>query len=190
MPTISDVQPYPFAPGIQYFSASRTRSVLSKCIPSSTKQDILYTNKSLPLLTFLEDTTPGIHDTLFGCCDRFRYHNLGIPDYDHPSCSENMHLALRQAADDGVIGKGLISEEWTPDPLNVFMNVPIVTGFGRDDGGGAIECRKPESKAGDYVVLRAEVDVVLVMSACPNDVIKGVNDGRCTEVVYEILEAQ
>lgn len=180
-------QPFPYSSGVQYMSASRTRSVLSKLIPSAHTHDALYTNKSLPLFTLVEDTTSGIHDTLFGCCDRFRYHNLGIPDYEHPSCAENMHLALRDAAAAGVFRPGTISPEWTPDPLNVFMNVPITTPLDRESGGGRIQCVNPESKAGEYLVLRAEMDCVAVMSACPNDKIPGVNAGSCTEVEYEVL---
>ena len=183
----SEATPYPFASRIQYLSASRTRSVLSKLIPSAESHDVLYTNKSLPLFTLLEDTTTGIHDTLFGCCDRFRYENLGIDGYDHPSCAENMHLALRGAAAAGLFKPGSISDEWTPDPLNVFMNVPIVTALDRNAGGGRIESKPPESKAGEYIVLRAEVDCVAVMSACPNDVIPGVNAGVCTHAEYEVL---
>lgn len=179
--------PYPFATGIQYFSASRTRSVLSKLIPSAESNDILYTNKSLPLFKLLEDTTSGIHDTLFGCCDRFRYKNLGVDDYEHASCAENMHMALRKAAEAGVFAAGSISTEWTPDPLNVFMNVPIITPLDRQSGGGKISCKAPESKAGEYIVLQAERDCIAVMSACPNDVIQGVNGGHCTVVEYEVL---
>ncbi|KAK5457081.1 hypothetical protein LTS15_004862 [Exophiala xenobiotica] len=197
--TTTPTTPYPFATGIQYFSASRTRSILSKLIPAT--RDVLYTNKSLPLFTLVEDTTAGIHDTLFGCCDRFRMHNLGHPDYEHASCSENMHVALARAAaaaaNDGgdddknsklfAPGSMRVSDEWTPDPLNVFMNVPITTGLGRDSGGGRIECRPPQSKRGEYIVLRAERDCLAVMSACPNDLIKGVNAGECVGVEYEVL---
>lgn len=179
--------PFPFTTGVQYFSASRTRSILSKLIPSAHTQDVLYTNKSLPLFTLLEDTTSGIHDTLFGCCDRFRYHNLGIGDYEHPSCAENMHLALRDAAAAGLFHPGTISPEWTPDPLNVFMNVPVTTALDRQSGGGRIKCIHPESKPHEYIILKAELDCVAVMSACPNDVIPGVNGGSCTEVEYEVL---
>ena len=93
---------FPFASGIQYFSASRTRSILSKLIPSAPQQDKLYSNKSVAMFTFLEDTTTGVHDTLFGCCDRFRYHQLGVGDFEHASCSENMHVALAEAAKAGI----------------------------------------------------------------------------------------
>ncbi|KAK5198721.1 hypothetical protein LTR92_001192 [Exophiala xenobiotica] len=194
--TTTTTTPYPFATGIQYFSASRTRSILSKLIPAT--RDVLYTNKSLPLFTLVEDTTSGIHDTLFGCCDRFRMHNLGHPDYEHASCSENMHVALARAAaanddDDSnnnklfAPGSMRVSDEWTPDPLNVFMNVPITTGLDRNSGGGRIECRPPQSKRGECIVLRAERDCLAVMSACPNDLIKGVNAGECVGVEYEVL---
>jgi uncharacterized protein YcgI (DUF1989 family) len=94
---------YPFASGIQYFSASRTRSILSRLIPNALKNDKLYSNKSKAMFTFLEDTTTGVHDTLYGCCDRFRYEQLGVGDYEHASCSENMHLALAEAAKAGVL---------------------------------------------------------------------------------------
>ncbi|EXJ57015.1 hypothetical protein A1O7_07359 [Cladophialophora yegresii CBS 114405] len=183
----ADATPFPFSSGVQYFSASRTRSILSKLIPSAETHDVLYTNKSVPLFTLLEDTTTGIHDTLFGCCDRFRYHNLGIDGYDHGSCAENMHIALREAAAAGLLAAGSISTEWTPDPLNVFMNVPITTPLDRQSGGGKIECIAPESRPGEYMVLRAESDCVAVMSACPNDVIPGVNGGVCTDAQYEVL---
>lgn len=187
-PTAATASPFPFTTGIQYFSASRTRSILSRLIPSARDQDVLYTNKSLPLFTLLEDTTSGIHDTLFGCCDRFRYHNLGITNYDHPSCAENMHLALQEAAAAGLFPPGSISTEWTPDPLNIFMNVPITTGLDRQSGGGKITCRAPESKAGEYIILRAERDCLAVMSACPNDVISAVNDGVCTAIQYQVMK--
>jgi uncharacterized protein YcgI (DUF1989 family) len=101
-PSSSSPVPFPFASGIQYFSASRTRSILSKLIPSALQHDILYSNKSAAMFTFLEDTTTGVHDTLFGCCDRFRYHQLGVGDYEHASCSENMHVALAEAARAGI----------------------------------------------------------------------------------------
>lgn len=101
-----------------------------------------------------------------------------------------MHLALRKAGADGVIAEGAISEDWTPDPLNVFMNVAVTTELGREDGGGRMENRVPESKKGEYIVLRAEVDCVAVMSACPNDVIEAVNGGRCMSVEYEVLSAE
>ena len=98
-----------------------------------------------------------------------------------------MHVALREAAAAGLFPPGTISTEWTPDPLNIFMNVPITTPLDRRSGGGKIQCIAPESKPGEYIILRAEMDCVAVMSACPNDVIAAVNGGHCTEAEYECL---
>jgi uncharacterized protein len=47
--------------------------------------------------------------------------------------------------------------------LNLFMNVPF-------DADGRLDFAPPTSQAGQYVALRAEMDLVLVMSACPQDV--------------------
>ncbi len=51
----------------------------------------------------------------------------------------------------------------TPNPLNLFMNTPVVE-------NGAIDRRAPASKPGDDLVLRAEMDLVVVFSACPQDI--------------------
>lgn len=64
--------------------------------------------------------------------------------------------------------QGIISDEWTPDPFNIFMNVPIISGLGREEGGGKIDTKLPECEKGDFIVLRAEREVVAVVSACPN----------------------
>lgn len=69
------------------------------------------------------------------------------------------------------------------------MNVPIVTGLRREEGGGKITSEKAESRAGDFVVLQAECEVLAIISACPNDVIRGVNDGNCVDVEYEVIDS-
>lgn len=48
-----------------------------------------------------------------------------------------------------------------PDPLNLFMKV--------DFHGNVLQCLNPESKAGDYIVLKAEQECIIIMSACPMD---------------------
>ena len=39
--------------------------------------DVFVTNQRRPILTLLEDTSPGVHDTLMSACDRYRYDLLG-----------------------------------------------------------------------------------------------------------------
>jgi uncharacterized protein len=184
------------------------RSILSRLPPPpGASRDIPYSNKPKPMFTFLEGTTTEMHYTLFGCCDRFRYQQMGVQGYEYSSCIENMHLALKKASEAGVSEEGVsilqgsiesesarekpterqaISDERKPDPLNTFMHVLVVTGLRREEGGGKIECFPPQSRAGEDVVLGAECEVLAVMSACPNDVIPGVDGGNCVSVEYEV----
>ena len=60
-----------------------------------------------------------------------------------------------------------------------FMNTPA----GAD---GTIEWLPAPTKAGDSVLLRAELDLVLVVSACPQDIVR-INDGNPTAVEIELL---
>jgi hypothetical protein len=130
--------------------------------------DSLRTNHRRPILTITEDTTPGIHDTLIAACDSHRYKLLGVEGY-HESCTENLALALREL--------GLEPPE-TPSPLNLFMNIPV-------SPTGALSFEPPLSKPGQYTTLRAEMDLVIVFSACPQDIIP-VNGLNPTEAHFSI----
>jgi uncharacterized protein YcgI (DUF1989 family) len=152
-----------------YMSMSQTRSAIRKICPRI--NDTLVTNHCQPILTLLEDNSGGIHDTLFPACNPQRYAHLGIP---HRSCAEN----CREAA--AVVGIEVLQGE-VPDPLNLFMNVDVDW---KDTLG--IELRHPVSGPGSYVILRAEVDCVVVMSACPNDITL-VNGMNCRDVLFEII---
>jgi uncharacterized protein YcgI (DUF1989 family) len=133
--------------------------------------DPLLSDRRRTLLTLVEDRSPGIHDTLIPCCDAVRYAQLGHPG--HASCAGNFMSALEAL---GVAGPAL-----PPPPLNLFMNVPM-----RVDGSLGIA--PPDSKPGDSVMLRAERDCVVVLSACPHDIFP-VNGADCTprDVQYELL---
>lgn len=130
--------------------------------------DTLVTNLREPILTLVEDTSPGVHDTLVAACDPNRYKQLGAPDWEqHGSCAENLVLALKElnerAGLKGAKGVGAdVSVNTVPAPLNLFMNVAW-------EQDGHLSFGKPKSKAGDYVRFLAERDVVVVMSACPQD---------------------
>jgi hypothetical protein len=114
-------------------------------------------------------------------CDPARYRQLGVEHWEeHGSCAENLVLALKElnerAGLKGAKGVGAdVTINNVPAPLNLFMNVPWT-----DDGN--ISFKAPKSKAGDYVRLRAERDIVIVMSSCPQDVIdinnKKIQDGH------------
>ncbi len=67
-----------------------------------------------------------------------------------------------------------------PSPLNLWMNIPI-------NSDGSIDWKEPVSKPGDYVVLRAAMDCIVAMSACPQDIVC-INAGAPTEAHYQILD--
>ncbi len=68
------------------------------------------------------------------------------------SCQENLAEAL---APFGISGDDI------GDVFNVFMNVDLST-------DGSFVIKAPETKAGDYIDLRAEMNIIAGISACPN----------------------
>ncbi len=118
--------------------------------------DTLVTTQRRPILTLLEDTSPGIHDTLCAACDRHRYGLLGVKGY-HRNCQDNMV--------EGLLELGVTPPFQIPGSFNIFMNIPI-----HDDRNG-IEFRPSRCQPGGHVVLRAEMDCYIVFSACPQDIL-------------------
>lgn len=105
-------------------------------------------------MTVAADTSPGIHDTLIASCDAARYRLLGHPGH-HDNCQDNFAAALRELG---------ISPPPVPAPLNLFMNVPWAS-------DGALRFEAPRSQPGDRVQLHAETELIVVMSACPQDLV-------------------
>jgi uncharacterized protein YcgI (DUF1989 family) len=69
----------------------------------------------------------------------------------------------------------------TPSPWNLFMNIPV-------HADGRVSFEPPVCKAGDYLVLGAEMDCVIAFSACPQDIVP-INGLACTptEAHFEIF---
>jgi urea carboxylase-associated protein 1 len=109
----------------------------------------IYSDMGNVLFTVVDDSC-GFHDTIGGCCsresNRVRY---GVAE--GPTCRDNFLRALRRH---GLGKKDIVAN------INFFMHVPIAV-----DGGMAIV--DGVSKPGDYVDLRAEMDVLVVLSNCP-----------------------
>jgi uncharacterized protein len=116
-----------------------------------TKGHVLYSELSRPMLRITDDTC-GVHDLLAGSCnaeiDKVRY---GVDD--HKGCVENFLSAL---APWGIERKDI------PMSMNLFMNCPVAT-----DGGWQIV--EPSSTAGDHIDFRAEMDLLVALSNCPQD---------------------
>jgi len=132
--------------------------------------DTFVTNQRRPILTLVEDTSGGAHDTLIAPCDAPRYRLLGVEGH-HDNCRDNLHAAL------AALG---ITIPATPSPLNLFMNIPWTA-------DGRLAWGEPVSTPGSYALFRAEMDLVVAFSACPQDIlpING-RTGQTTEAHFSI----
>jgi hypothetical protein len=130
--------------------------------------DILYSNQYRPLLTIIKDTV-GRHDFINSACRPEMYEVL-YNKKNHASCYNNLNEAL------AAFGLSAPDQHY---PFNLFMNTVI-------DPSGKISVERPLSKAGDYVELRAEMDLIIGISACPCSE-SACNGYTCTPIAVEIL---
>ena len=130
---------------------------------------VLYSIGCTPLFTITADTC-GYHDTIGGCCsaaiNSFRY-GAG----DQPNCRDNF---LHELEKHGMGKKDIVAN------INFFMYVPVAAD-GEMDMGPSI------SKPGDYLDLRAETDVLAVISNCPqiNNPVNDYNPTPIRVIVWE-----
>ncbi len=133
-----------------------------------TKGDFLWSNRSRKMMEILEDTN-GRNDFLLAPCSpetfQIMYNN---PDY-HPSCFENLYTNLKQFG---------IEPDEVPTAFNIFMNVQ----FSAD---GKLSVDPPLSKAGDFILFKAEMDLIVALTACSAE---DGNNGSFKPIHYEILD--
>ena len=133
-------------------SMEHSRASIGKIIPAV--GDMLVTNKRRPILRVVDDASPGVHDTLLASCDKYRYEQLGWKGF-HDNCTDNLKNALEAIGLQRVVH---------PCPFNLFMNIPVKDGVG-------ISFEPPLTRPGDSISFRAEMDVVVAFSACPQDLL-------------------
>ena len=113
------------------------------------KGTVLYADSGKPLLSVIEDTV-GKHDTIYGCCsnpnNKLRY---GVKTTE--SCYTNFTQELQK--------HGMDVTSIVPN-VNWFMSVPVL-------GDGSAGVAEAALKPGSYVKLRAECNVLAVLSNCP-----------------------
>ena len=114
-----------------------------------TRGHTLYSNRSIPMFTITEDTV-GRHDFLLAPCSIEMFRLLHGTEGDHPSCFSNLADALAAFS---------IPPDAIPNAFNVFMNVEVLP-------SGALRIAAPLSKRGDHIDLRAEMDLVVGVTAC------------------------
>lgn len=136
--------------------------------------DMLYTNRLRPILSYVEDRSPGIHDTLCPACCAQSYRLYYGVEGHHDNCSDNFDAVMREH------GRSTAS---VPTPWNLFMQTVV-------ENDRDLKDYPSEAKAGDYVSLRAEMDCLFVVSACPQDiiVING-TDGQPRDIELHVTRA-
>ena len=155
------------------FDQARTKVNQGKIFIST--GDTLYSRSSKPMFTIIEDTfKEGHHDLQKGMCSGESYRVIFtqrdptkvyaqlyelkidqnikelLPDH---GCWENLSEALKPWD---------ISPEDIPSPLNIFQNMKI------DGETGKMEFSDIRAKPGTYMILKAEMDCLVAVSACPD----------------------
>jgi len=135
------------------------------------KGSVLRSSLAREMMTIVKDTC-GMHDTIFGCCsfevDRVRYGQT-----NERCCQQNFENEL---AKHGVGPEHIVSN------VNFFMYVPVTP-------EGVAEIKPSPSKPGDYVELRADMDVLTVLSNCPEALNDATGDAGPTPIRAIVYEA-
>jgi uncharacterized protein YcgI (DUF1989 family) len=162
---VSDLISFARADPAEWLSSGRTIDYANTIYV--TAGHVLYSNRSNPMWTFIEDTV-GRHDFLLTPCSPETFAIIYKATGHHPSCFANLvrHLAPYGIAPDTI-----------PTTLNLFMNVDVLS-------SGELRILPPRSSAGDYVVLRAEMDMIVGATACSAELS---NNGRFKPIDIEIL---
>jgi uncharacterized protein YcgI (DUF1989 family) len=151
----------------EYASAEHTRVSVDRLFPRV--GEAFVTNRRRPILLFEADSSPGVHDMLCAACDPIRYRLLGADH--HASCQENLRRAMADLGHERVE---------VPQPINLFMDVHV-------EPDGSLTWGPSPAMAGDNVTLRAELDCIVVASACPQD-LNEINHYRPTAIGIELLD--
>jgi uncharacterized protein YcgI (DUF1989 family) len=132
-----------------------------------TTGDVLYSNRSHPMFTIAADDV-GRHDFLLTPCSAETFAIIYRDTNYHPSCFENLAKQLSRFG---------ISHDSIPTTFNIFMNVEI-------DAAGKMSILPPRSKAGDAITLRAEMDLIVGLTACSAEMS---NNYKLKPIGYEIV---
>ncbi len=123
----------------------------------------LWSVRARKMMTIVEDSCGG-HDTIFGCCS-FELDDVRYGQRNPRACQQNFESELTR--------HGLDATAIVPN-INFFMRVPV-----QADGSAVIV--DAWSRPGDHVTLRAEMNVLVVISNCP-EALNPATGGRPTPV--------
>lgn len=130
----------------------------------------LWSNRSNPMLTIVQDDV-GTHDFLLTPCSTATFRHFYPDKPVHRGCFGNLAEALAPYG---------VEEDMIPTAFNVFMNVPV------KPSDGSLSVEPPVSEPGDRIVLRAEMDLVIGLTACSA---YASNGGSFKPIDYEVRTA-
>jgi uncharacterized protein len=113
--------------------------------------DVLYSIVCNPMMTIVGYSNPVSYAYGPMCSEELNRIRYGVPDT--PNCRDNFAMAL---------AKWSVGRRQVPNAFVPFMNVEVT-------GEGRMEIREPTSKPGDYYDLRAEMDLIVGVSNCPQE---------------------
>jgi uncharacterized protein YcgI (DUF1989 family) len=148
-----------------YLSSGRTLDYLSKIY--ITQGDDLYSSKSKIMARVIEDKV-GKHDFLLTPCSKDTFRILYKDPHPHRGCEGNLLASFKEM---GIVKNSL------PTTFNIFMNVNI-------DSRGRFKVDPPLSRAGDYIVIEAQEDLIVGLTACSALLS---NNGSFKPVGFEII---
>lgn len=150
----------------EHFSSGRTVDYNNKLF--YTTGDVLYSNRSQPFMTIISDKVGG-HTCLYAPCSREMFQKTyGVSGY-HPNCLDNLNKHL---------AKYSLNADMIAAPFNIFMNVAIAE-------NGKLTVLPAKSKPGDFMELRAEMDLIAAVTACSAGTC---NNFNCTGIIVEVYD--
>ena len=130
--------------------------------------DVLWSDRSNAMLTIVADDV-GRHDFLYAPCSLEMYRiQYGATEY-HANCHDNLLTALSEVG---------VEPDSLPNAFNFFMNVDVLA-------DGRLKIQPPTCRKGDSMVVRAEMDLAIALTACPAGTC---NDGPPRPLAFEVLD--
>ena len=145
---VSDMLAFKADDVAEVISSGRSLDYASKLY--LTTGDPLYSNRSNVMLRIVEDTV-GRHDFLLTPCSKDTFRIIYGDEHPHRGCFGNLAEALEPYG---------VTPDQIPTAFNIFMNVTV------DPATSALTVEPPLSKAGDHILLEAEMDLVVALTAC------------------------
>ncbi|MBY8962465.1 DUF1989 domain-containing protein [Flavobacterium sp. D11R37] len=164
---VADLMCYNLLDKQEYLSSGRTIDYAETIF--LTKGHPFYSNRSNVMFNIIEDTV-GRHDFLLTPCSADTFRIIYGHEHPHRGCFGNLCEAFKSHG---------IAPDSIPITFNVFMHVTV------NGESGKVDVLPPKSKAGDYIIIEAEMDLLVGLTACSAEMS---NNYAFKPIGYEVIE--